>query len=121
MIEGICICACARCDAGYHCTDTASQCGVRRYTVRTPPATKASEHSYGHGRFCFYCGTDGETGDDGPCDESFHKKPTEAQMAGYRALQKLGDKICAIGAEVGFGAISLDEAVERIVALAKKD
>lgn len=50
-----------------------------------------SEHSYGHGQHCYWCGADGDTEDGKPCDESVNKRPTPEQMQHYNCTSAIED------------------------------
>lgn len=47
-----------------------------------------SEHSYGHGEACYWCGYNPDTEPERPCDERLHKKPTDAQMNHYECVSQ---------------------------------
>jgi hypothetical protein len=49
------------------------------------------DHGYGHGDTCYWCGADGDTEDDRPCDERLRKKPTEHQMNHYHCVAAIED------------------------------
>ena len=48
---------------------------------------------------------------------SLHKRPTAEESAAFDAHYQVGEQIISIGADVGIGLLTLDEAIEKIRAL----
>lgn len=76
-----------------------------------------SEHSYGHGTHCHWCGADGDTDDDKPCDESLNKRPSAETMAEVERREKVTRRIEVLFFDYVYGEIDFGGLVEKIRAL----
>ena len=75
-----------------------------------------SEHSYGHGDTCHYCGCDGDTEDDKPGNDSVNKRPTDEDRARWAKRSAAARELEVIATDFDLDIIEADEVLVRVTA-----
>ncbi len=70
-----------------------------------------SDHSYGHGQHCYWCGADGDTEDGRPCDERLNKRPSVDTMAEVDRRERVTQRIERHFFDYIYGKISFDDLI----------